>query len=56
MNELVEKIKASFAAFQLDADKLVGGNKTAGVRARKESLNIDKLMKEFRKASIEASK
>ncbi|MEG2493757.1 MAG: hypothetical protein RSF94_06555, partial [Rikenellaceae bacterium] len=32
------------------------GNKAAGTRARKASLEIEKLMKEFRKVSIEASK
>ena len=32
------------------------GNKAAGTRARKASLEIEKAMKEFRKASLEASK
>ena len=32
------------------------GNKAAGTRARKASLELEKLMKEFRKASLEASK
>ena len=32
------------------------GNKAAGTRARKASLDIEKAMKEFRKASLEASK
>ena len=32
------------------------GNKAAGLRARKASLEIEKAMKAFRKASIEASK
>ena len=31
-------------------------NKAAGARARKSSLALEKMMKEFRKASIEASK
>ena len=31
-------------------------NKAAGTRARKASLEIEKAMKEFRKASLEASK
>ncbi|HEY5593329.1 MAG TPA: histone H1 [Paludibacter sp.] len=31
-------------------------NKTAGARARKASLEIEKVMKEFRKVSIEISK
>ena len=32
------------------------GNKAAGTRARKASLQLEKLMKEFRKASLEAAK
>lgn len=32
------------------------GNKTAGTRARKASLELTKLLKDFRKASIEFSK
>ena len=34
----------------------VKGNKAAGTRARKASLEIEKVMKEFRKVSLEASK
>ncbi|MDE6586945.1 MAG: histone H1 [Paramuribaculum sp.] len=57
MEELVAKIAESYAEFISDA-KLQSekGNKAAGTRARKASLNIEKLLKEFRKASIEASK
>ena len=32
------------------------GNKAAGTRARKASLDLEKLLKEFRKVSLEASK
>lgn len=32
------------------------GNKAAGARARKASLEIEKLLKEYRKVSIEADK
>ena len=32
------------------------GNKAAGTRARKASLELEKLMKEFRKVSVEAGK
>ena len=55
--KLVEELKAKFEAFTKDADALVNaGNKTAGARARKVSLEIDKLTKDFRKKSIEATK
>lgn len=43
--------------FKNDANSQIeSGNKAAGARARKSSLAIEKLMKEFRKASLEASK
>ena len=32
------------------------GNKAAGTRARKASLELEKLLKEFRKASLEEAK
>jgi len=57
MKELIEKIQAEMAAFSKDAEaQLVKGNKAAGTRARKSALEIGKLMKEFRKASLEAAK
>lgn len=57
MKELVEKIDALTQAFAKDAGLQVeNGNKAAGMRARKASLELEKLLKEFRKKSIEASK
>lgn len=57
MKELIEKINAEFAAFSKDAEaQLVKCNKAAGTRARKSALELGKLMKEFRKVSIEAAK
>lgn len=57
MKEIIEKIQETYTAFQKDAELQVeNGNKAAGTRARKASLELDKLMKEFRKASLEASK
>lgn len=57
MKELVNKIKAEFEAFATDAELQVEkGNKAAGTRARKSSLDLEKLLKEFRKVSIDASK
>lgn len=53
MKELVAKIQESFQAFEKDAKaQIESGNKAAGMRARKASLEIEKLMKEFRKASL----
>lgn len=57
MKELVEKIQKIFQAFEKDAKaQIENGNKAAGTRARKFSLEIEKAMKEFRKASLEESK
>ena len=56
-NELVEKIAALVADFNKDANaQIENGNKAAGTRARKASLEIEKAMKEFRKVSLEESK
>ena len=38
------------------AAQVKNGNKAAGARARKASLEIEKAMKTFRKASLDASK
>ena len=57
MKELFEKINAEIAAFQNNAHlQVTKGNKAAGTRARKNALNIAKMMKEFRQASVEAAK
>lgn len=57
MEKLVAKINEQIALFQTNADLQVSkGNKAAGTRARKAALEISKLMKEFRKASVEAAK
>lgn len=52
MKEKVEKIAALAAAFMADAEKCVAGNKAAGARARKASLELQDLLKEFRKESV----
>lgn len=57
MNELVEKIKGLYNEFSVDAAlQIEKGNKAAGTRARKSSLELEKLMKEFRKQSLDESK
>ncbi len=54
---MVEKVAALYAEFEKDAKaQMENGNKAAGTRARKASLEIEKTMKEFRKASLEAAK
>lgn len=55
MKELIEKIAALHVAFEKDAkSQLENGNKAAGVRARKASLEMEKALKEFRKESMAA--
>lgn len=57
MKNLVEKINAEYEVFVSNANAQVEiGNKAAGTRARKAALELSKLMKEFRKVSVEASK
>lgn len=57
MNELLVKIKELNAALVADAEQQIEkGNKAAGTRARKASLELEKVLKEFRKASLEESK
>lgn len=57
MEELVKKIDELYVAFAKDASaQVTKGNKAAGLRARKEALEISKLLKEFRTVSNEASK
>lgn len=56
MKALVEKINAICATFAAEAGKNAEGNKAAGIRARKASLELEKALKEFRKVSVEATK
>lgn len=57
MKNLVENLKENFEAFAKDAvAQIENGNKAAGTRARKASLEIEKALKDFRKKSIEATK
>ena len=57
MKNLIDKIAELNATFMKEAmAQLENGNKAAGTRARKVSLELEKAMKEFRKISLEASK
>jgi len=57
MDKLVKNIQETFESFQSEATaQLEDGNKAAGTRARKASLELEKQLKEFRKVSIEESK
>ena len=57
MKNLVEKINAEYEVFVSNANAQVEkGNKAAGTLARKASLELEKVLKEFRKVSLEESK
>lgn len=56
MVELITKIADTTASFMSDLEKYAKlGNKAAGKRARKTSLELEKLYKEFRKRSVHES-
>ena len=57
MKTLVENIKAQYEVFVENAALQVEkNNKAAGTRARKAALELTKLLKDFRKVSVEESK
>ena len=54
MKELVNQIKEQIDVFMANADLQVEkNNKAAGTRARKAALELSKLLKDFRKVSVE---
>ena len=57
MKKLVDQINANIDAFKVNAEaQAVKGNKAAGLRARKEALELINLLKEFRKESTAKAK
>lgn len=57
MKDLFAKINAEIETFKTEAElHIEKGNKAAGTRARKSTLDLEKLLKEFRKISVEESK
>ena len=57
MKELVNQIKEQIDVFMATADLQVEkNNKAAGTRARKAALELSKLLKDFRKVSVEEAK
>ena len=57
MENLIDKIRTNVDVFFVEAqNQAENGNKSAGTRARKLSLELEKALKEFRKVSIEHSK
>ena len=57
MKNLVDQINAQIEVFAVNAAAQVEkNNKAAGTRARKAALVLTKLLKEFRKVSVEEAK
>ena len=57
IEQLLKEIRRASEALLTDGTlQCERGNKAAGTRARKASLELERLTKAFRKASIEASK
>ena len=57
MKDLIVKINAEFETFKRESASLTDkGVKAAGPRARKSTLELEKILKEFRKVSVEESK
>lgn len=57
MKTLVENIAAQYEAFAANANLQVEkNNKAAGTRARKAALELSKLLKDFRKVSLDEAK
>lgn len=56
LQTVVETLTALEQEFAVESQKNLAGNKSAGARARKISLDIEKNLKAFRKLSIEESK
>lgn len=57
MEDLISKINAEIETFKIESESFTEkGVKAAGARARKATLEIEKLLKEFRKVSVAESK
>lgn len=57
MEKLIAQIDEQIALFTENANlQLTKNNKAAGTRARKAALELSKLLKDFRKTSLAASK
>lgn len=56
LNELVKEIETLTNDFMTDANNNLNGNKAAGRRARKATLSLTKLFKEYRNLTLNAEK
>lgn len=56
LKDIVTAINDRTDTFRINASISLSGNKAAGARARKASLEIEKLLKEYRRLSVEITK
>lgn len=57
MKDLFDNIQSKMIELSKDMERNVhNGNKSAGVRARKATLELEKMFKEYRKESVKAVK
>jgi hypothetical protein len=56
MTETVKAIRETVASLLENLEKAEAGNKSAAARARKDTLALDKLGKQYRKESVAAAK
>lgn len=56
MEEIVKEISAMFVIADKNMSENLKGNKAAGVRARRATLELEKLFKEYRRKSIETDR
>jgi hypothetical protein len=52
MDKILEQIEAEYTVFKIEAVRAIAGNKAAGARARKASLKLRDLLKNWKAASI----
>lgn len=52
MEELINAIEAKIEEYKKHVADYAKGSKAAGVRARKATLELEKMFKQFRKASV----
>lgn len=57
MKDLFDNIQSKMIELSKDMERNVhDGNKSAGVRARKATLELEKMFKQYRKLSMESAK
>lgn len=56
LKAIVESVNSLMDSIKADNEKNIAGNKAAGARARKKSVELGKLLKTFRAVSVEANK